>query len=112
LAERQDHWPQQLSGGEQQRVAIARALVNDPLLILADEPTGALDSATRLQIMGLFQALNETGRTIVLVTHDPEIARFTARTVWIRDGTVERDEDVTQRLGAIRLSEYRKGRHP
>jgi putative ABC transport system ATP-binding protein len=112
LAERRDHWPQQLSGGEQQRVAIARALVNDPLLILADEPTGALDSATRLQIMGLFQALNAAGRTIVLVTHDPEIARFAARTVWIRDGKVERDENVTQRLGATSLSEYRKGRHP
>ena len=97
LADRQGHWPQQLSGGEQQRVAIARALVNDPLLILADEPTGALDSAARLQIMAFFQTLNEAGRTIVIVTHDREIARFAKRVVWMKDGRVVRDEGVPQR---------------
>ena len=110
LTERKNHWPQQLSGGEQQRVAIARALVNDPLLILADEPTGALDSTARLQIMAFFQALNEAGRTIVLVTHDPDIARFAERVVWMTDGRVVRDEHVLQRSGAIaKLSEIRRG---
>ena len=101
LAERQHHWPQQLSGGEQQRVAIARALVSDPLMILADEPTGALDSAARLQVMAFFQALNEAGRTIAMVTHDPEIARFAARVVWMKDGRVVRDEGVHRRSAAI-----------
>jgi putative ABC transport system ATP-binding protein len=108
LAERHSHWPQQLSGGEQQRVAIARALVNDPVLILADEPTGALDSTTRLQIMAFFQALNEANRTIVLVTHDPDIARFAARAVWIKDGMVERDHPVVQRSRAIGDPKFRK----
>ena len=110
LAARRHHWPQQLSGGEQQRVAIARALVNDPLLILADEPTGALDSTARLQIMAFLQGLNDAGRTIVMVTHDPEIARFAARLVWMKDGRAVRDERVVGRSGAIaKLSEFRKG---
>ncbi|HET6520805.1 MAG TPA: ABC transporter ATP-binding protein [Geminicoccaceae bacterium] len=94
LGHRRDHWPRQLSGGEQQRVAIARALVNDPLLLLADEPTGALDSGTGLLILATFQALNRAGRTIVLVTHDATVARHARRIVAMHDGRVVRDEPV------------------
>ncbi|WP_434619113.1 ABC transporter ATP-binding protein [Azospirillum sp. B2RO_4] len=86
LRERARHRPTQLSGGQQQRVAIARALVNDPLLLLADEPTGALDSVTSLEIIDLFQQLNRRGITVVLVTHEPEVARFAARILQFRDG--------------------------
>jgi len=91
LGERADHHPAQLSGGQQQRVAIARALVTEPLLILADEPTGALDSKTSLEIMALFQELNRQGMTVVLVTHEPDVARFARRIIVFRDGKVVED---------------------
>jgi putative ABC transport system ATP-binding protein len=92
LGERTHHHPAQLSGGQQQRVAIARALVTAPLLILADEPTGALDSRTSLEIMALFQELNRQGMTVVLVTHEPDVARFARRIIAFRDGKVVHDE--------------------
>jgi putative ABC transport system ATP-binding protein len=92
LGDRADHHPSQLSGGQQQRVAIARALVTEPLLILADEPTGALDSKTSIEIMALFQALNRQGMTVVLVTHEPDVARFARRILMFRDGKVVQDE--------------------
>ncbi len=92
LAERANHQPAQLSGGQQQRVAIARALVTRPLLILADEPTGALDSRTSLEIMGLLQELNRGGMTVVLVTHEADVARFARRVLYFRDGSLVKDE--------------------
>jgi putative ABC transport system ATP-binding protein len=91
LEEREDHLPNQLSGGQQQRVAIARAIVNDPLLLLADEPTGALDSATTRQVMDLFCRLHEQGITVVLVTHDPAIAKYAQRVVTFADGNIVSD---------------------
>ena len=92
LRERAHHHPAQLSGGQQQRVAIARALVTEPLLILADEPTGALDSKTSLEIMALLQALNRQGMTVVVVTHETDIARYAGRILAFRDGRVVQDE--------------------
>ncbi len=92
LGERAHHTPNQLSGGQQQRVAIARAMVNDPVLILADEPTGNLDTRTSLEIMQVFQDLNERGITIMLVTHEPDVAAFAKRQIVVRDGRIVRDE--------------------
>jgi len=100
LATRADHKPNQLSGGQQQRVAIARALVNRPSLLLADEPTGNLDSQTSIEIMGVFQKLNDAGITIVMVTHELDVARYTKRMIILRDGKVLTDEKVTERLNA------------
>ncbi len=104
LSDRADHLPSQLSGGQQQRVAIARALVNQPALLLADEPTGNLDSQTSIEIMGVFQKLNDGGITIIMITHELDIAHYTKRTVVLRDGLVVSDTPVTNRLNAEKES--------
>jgi putative ABC transport system ATP-binding protein len=100
LGDRADHLPNQLSGGQQQRVAIARALVNEPALLLADEPTGNLDSRTSIEIMGVFQKLNEQGITLVMVTHELDIARYSRRNIIMRDGCIISDTLVENRLSA------------
>ena len=100
LADRADHHPSQLSGGQQQRVAIARALVNEPALLLADEPTGNLDTVTSAEIMSIFQDLNRRGMTIVMVTHEMDIARYALRNIVMRDGRIVGDESVRDRLDA------------
>jgi putative ABC transport system ATP-binding protein len=100
LEGREDHHPSQLSGGQQQRVAIARALINDPEVVLADEPTGNLDSRTSIEIMGIFQQLNERGITIVMVTHEQDIAAYARRNVMMRDGLIVTDHSVSQRFDA------------
>jgi putative ABC transport system ATP-binding protein len=100
LTGREDHHPSQLSGGQQQRVAIARALISDPEVVLADEPTGNLDSRTSTEIMGIFQKLNERGITIVMVTHETDIAAYARRNIMMRDGLVQTDRPVTSRLRA------------
>jgi putative ABC transport system ATP-binding protein len=100
LAGREDHHPSQLSGGQQQRVAIARALINDPEVVLADEPTGNLDSRTSIEIMGIFQQLNQRGITIVMVTHEQDIASYARRNVVMRDGIVLSDRVVSRRSAA------------
>lgn len=98
LGSRADHQPSQLSGGQQQRVAIARALVNDPVMILADEPTGALDTHTTKEIMALFQQLNENGTTIILVTHESDVAAYAKRQLIFRDGHLVSDELTENRV--------------
>jgi putative ABC transport system ATP-binding protein len=100
LAHRVDHWPGELSGGEQQRVAIARALVGDPALVLADEPTGALDSRSGLSILALFQTLNRAGRTILMVTHDEHVASHARRILRLQDGALVADVSVAEPLDA------------
>src|SRR2546425_11149068 len=100
LAGREEHYPSQLSGGQQQRVAIARALINDPEVVLADEPTGNLDSRTSIEIMGIFQQLNERGITIIMLTHEQDIAAYARRNVMMRDGLILNDHSVSQRFDA------------
>jgi putative ABC transport system ATP-binding protein len=103
LGERLDHFPSQLSGGQQQRVAIARALVNKPSILLADEPTGNLDSRTSVEIMQIFQELNDQGLTILLVTHEPDVAQFARRIVVFKDGKIRHDDAVTSRPRAAEV---------
>ena len=100
LGDRLEHQPSELSGGQQQRVAIARALVTNPALVLADEPTGNLDTRTSVEVIKLFQELNEQGITIVLVTHEPDVAAYAKRIVEVRDGRIRRDEPVLNRRSA------------
>lgn len=102
LAGREKNQPSQLSGGQQQRVAIARALVTDPAMLLADEPTGNLDSRTSEEIMAIFQQLNDQGKTVVLITHEPDIAQYATRVVTVRDGKIQQDERVSQRRVEVR----------
>lgn len=109
LGERIHHRPQELSGGQQQRVAIARALVGRPSIILADEPTGNLDSKSSEEVMGIFQRLHAEGNTIILVTHEPEIAQFTRRIIRFRDGQIENDEAVINPRYAIPPIVEKKG---
>ncbi|MGH7296027.1 MAG: ABC transporter ATP-binding protein, partial [Polyangiaceae bacterium] len=100
LANRAHHHPNQLSGGQQQRVAIARAIVNDPKVILADEPTGALDSRTSVDVMAIFQGLWRSGITVVLVTHEPDVAEYASRVVQMKDGHVVSDRSQQPRMAA------------
>src|SRR5204863_8259989 len=100
LEGREEHHPSQLSGGQQQRVAIARALINEPEVVLADEPTGNLDSRTSVEIMGVFQKLNDQGITIIMVTHEPDIAAYTKRNIIMKDGVIVTDKPVTNRWDA------------
>lgn len=103
LSDRMHHYPSQMSGGQQQRVAIARALVNHPAILLADEPTGNLDSRTSVEIMEIFQGLNDTGLTIVLVTHEQDIAQFAKRILIFRDGKIRSDQPVVHRPKASEI---------
>jgi putative ABC transport system ATP-binding protein len=103
LKARMDHEPNRLSGGEQQRVAIARALINNPAILLADEPTGNLDTRTSMEILALFQKLNDEGLTVILVTHEPDIAQCAKRIIEMRDGLVLNDKPVKKRIDAFRV---------
>jgi putative ABC transport system ATP-binding protein len=107
LADRAKHTPNELSGGQQQRVAIARALVTKPKLLLADEPTGNLDSKTSLEVIELFQRLNRNGLTIIMVTHEPEVARFSQRIVTMRDGLLRSDKIIEPKSGIQALAEWK-----
>ena len=107
LADRHDHTPAQLSGGQQQRVAIARALVHRPTLLLADEPTGHLDSRTSLEVMALLQELNTAGLTILVVTHEPDIAEFAKRRLIVKDGRIRTDEKLAQKSAAAAVAAWR-----
>lgn len=111
LQNRMDHMPNQLSGGQQQRVAIARALVNDPVILLADEATGNLDTRTSYEIMTLFQELNSKGKTIAFVTHEPDIAIFTNRTIMLRDGLIIKDEKVEAKSAKDALKALPRSEH-
>ncbi len=109
LSNRADHMPNQLSGGQQQRVAIARALMNEPQLLLADEPTGNLDSKTSIEVMGVFQKLNEQGITIVMVTHELDVAHYCKRNLILRDGVIVRDEAVPNRsIAEVELAKLKE----
>ena len=112
LAGREDHHPSQLSGGQQQRVAIARALINEPEVLLADEPTGNLDSRTSVEIMAIFQQLNERGITVIMVTHEPDIAAYAKRNVMMRDGVILNDHLVSRRLDAATRLQNGRARPP
>jgi putative ABC transport system ATP-binding protein len=107
LAARADHTPAQLSGGQQQRVAIARALVQNPRVVLADEPTGNLDSRTSLEVMAILQELNDEGATLVIVTHEADIAKYATRTLHCRDGRIRRDDRITPARAAADLARWR-----
>ena len=112
LSGREDHHPSQLSGGQQQRVAIARGLINEPEVLLADEPTGNLDSRTSVEIMAIFQQLNERGITVIMVTHEPDIAAYAKRNVMMRDGVILDDHVVSRRLDATAQLQNGKARPP
>ena len=112
LAGREDHHPSQLSGGQQQRVAIARALINEPEVLLADEPTGNLDSRTSVEIMAIFQQLNERAITVIMVTHEPDIAAYAKRNVMMRDGVILNDHVVSRRLDATGQLQNGRARPP
>jgi len=112
LGDRLNHTPAELSGGQQQRVSIARALVNEPKVIFADEPTGNLDTASSYEIMAIFEELNSQGKTVIMVTHEDDIASYTKRVIYLRDGVIERDEKNKKRKNAVKALKAFKVKHP